>query len=101
MSLLPLDVYAKYQVPAYLEGLQKYSRESWRAGFPVSVMIDALLRHITAFYYHGEDFDPEAEERFGIKKHHIGAAMFCLTSIAHTLETRPDLDDRPSKKDAI
>jgi len=97
-SLLPLDVYIKYVCPAYEEGVIKYETESWRKGFPVSVMFDALQRHITAFFYKGEDIDKDAYETTGIKKHHLGAAMFCLASILHTLETKPELDDRPVKR---
>ena len=94
MSLLPLDVLRKYFCPAYEEGVKKYERESWRKGFPVSVMMDALLRHVSDFYYKREDYDPDAAAQ-GVEKHHLGAALFCICSMLHTLETRPELDDRP------
>lgn len=95
-SLNPDDLIIEFLTPAYEEGLIKYSRESWRGGFEVSVMFDALKRHITKFYYEGEDFDPDSRA-LGVNKHHLGGAMFCILSILQTLKTRPELDDRPNK----
>ena len=92
-SLLPLDVLIKYVCPAYQEGLIKYDRESWRLGFNVSILIDAAERHISKFWHEGEDWDADAE-KLGIKKHHLAGAVFSLLSILHTLDTRPELDDR-------
>ena len=99
MSLIPMDLLAKFLVPAYQEGLEKYYRESWREGFPISIMMDACLRHLTDFFYKGEDYDQDVPP--GIKKHHLGAAMFCILSMLETLETRPDLDDRQIKKEGL
>ena len=90
LSLLPLDVLGKYLVPAYEEGVKKYQRESWRGGFHVSVMVDAALRHIEEFFWQGKDVDQDSQTG----KHHLAGAIFCLVSILHTLDTRPDLDDR-------
>jgi hypothetical protein len=89
-SLIPLDVLIKHLCPAYEEGIPKYYRESWRKGFQTSVMIDAALRHITEFFWHGKDIDEESG------KHHLAGAIFSLISILHTLDTRPELDDRIS-----
>ena len=89
-SLLPLDILMEFQCSAYEEGVIKYSRESWRKGFPVSVMIDAALRHIIEFFWLGNDIDESAPT----KKHHLTGAIFSLTCILQTLKTRPDLDDR-------
>jgi len=94
VSLLPMDMLIKYVVPAYEEGVQKYERESWRKGFPVSVMIDAALRHITAFFWEGEDTDPDSL----VGKHHLAGAIFSLLSVLHTLDIRPELDDRVNKR---
>ena len=93
MSLLPMDVLRDYVVVAYKEGVTKYERESWRRGFQVSRLIAAAQRHITAFFHDGEDYDPDAEA-LGFHKHHLAGAIFSLLSILHTLQTRPDLDDR-------
>jgi len=93
ISLLPIDVLAKWVTPAYEEGVLKYERESWRNGFYTSVMVDAAERHIADFFYKGEDYDPDAA-KLGVRKHHLAGAIFSLLSILHTLETRPELDDR-------
>ncbi|WP_333664722.1 dATP/dGTP diphosphohydrolase domain-containing protein [Desulfobacter postgatei] len=90
MDLLPLDILAKYLCPAYAEGLEKYYRESWRGGFLTSTMISAALRHIEAFFYRGEDIDPDSETG----KHHLAGAIFSLLSILHSLDHHPHLDDR-------
>jgi hypothetical protein len=94
MSLLPMDLLKNYLVPAYEEGRIKYRRESWRQGFYVSVLVDAALRHIEVFFWGNENWDPDAE-KLGIRKHHLAGAVFSLLSILHTLDTRPELDDRP------
>ncbi len=93
-SLIPLDLLIEVLEPAYREGLLKYSRESWRKGFKTSVMHDAALRHMVAFFHKKEDYDPQTLEEHGIKKHHIGAAIFCLISMFNSMENFPDLDDR-------
>lgn len=94
LSLLPLDVLSKYLVPAYEEGIKKYQRESWRGGFHTSVMIDTALRHIEDFYWKGADVDVDSSTG----KHPLTGAIFCLISILHALDTRPELDDRILKE---
>lgn len=89
-SLLPMDLLIEYLEPAYREGLDKYHRESWRGGFPVSIMVDAAMRHITEFFYNGKNEDPDSST----KKHHLAGAIFSLLCILWTLKTRPELDDR-------
>jgi len=91
LSLLPMDILKRYLVPAYEEGVIKYRRESWRQGFLVSDLADAALRHIEEFYWQGKTVD----ESSSTKKHPLAGAVFCLLSILHTMEVRPDLDDRP------
>lgn len=93
VSLIPIDVLIEYLVPAYEEGCVKYERESWRKGFNTSILIDAAERHISKFFYDGEDWDPDAA-KLGIRKHHLAGAIFSLISILHTLKTSPELDDR-------
>lgn len=90
LSLLPMDILTKYLVPAYEEGVIKYERESWRQGFHTSVMVDAALRHIHEFFWHGHNQDKDSLTG----KHHLAGAIFSLVSILHTLDTKPDLDDR-------
>lgn len=99
-SLIPFDVLIKHLCPAYEEGLIKYQRESWRLGFLISNLFDAAIRHLNAFYYLGEDYDPDAA-KIGITKHHLAGALFSIISILHTLDTRPELDNRFSHKEKL
>lgn len=96
-SLIPLDLIIPMLEPAYREGILKYQRESWRAGFNATVMYDALMRHLNAWFFELESYDPESKEKFNIDKHHLGAAMFCLINLYDTDITFPGLDDRPLK----
>jgi hypothetical protein len=97
ISLIPLDLIIPMIEPAYREGIIKYQRESWRLGFNSTVMYDALMRHLTAWFFKLESFDPETKEKYGIEKHHLGAAMFCLINLYATEMNFPELDDRPLK----
>jgi len=92
MSLLPMDLLEKYLVPVYEVGVKKYFRESWRAGFKSSVMIAAILRHLTRWYWHNEELDAQDHQ------HHLGAIIFCCLSLLNTLETKSHLDDRRAVK---
>ena len=94
MSLIPDDLLRDFLEPAYREGLLKYYRESWREGFPLSVMMDAAKRHLTAFFHDGEDFDNETLIKYGIMKHHLGAALFCILCMCDTVLNHPEMDDR-------
>lgn len=94
-SLVPLDLIVPMLEPAYREGIIKYQRESWRAGFNSSVMYDSLMHHLKAWFFELESFDPEAKEKCNIDKHHLGAAMFCLINLYNTEMNFPELDDRP------
>lgn len=97
VSLIPLDLIIPMLEPAYREGIIKYDRESWRAGFNSTVMYDALMRHLTKWFFELESYDPESKEKFNINKHHLGAAMFCLINLYDTDMNFPELDDRPLK----
>lgn len=92
-SLIPMDLLIKALEPAYREGLIKYYRESWRIGFPTSDMYDGLMRHISAYFYDKEDYDPDAA-KLGIKKLHLGGALFCIICMIDTLYNHPELDNR-------
>jgi len=92
-GLIPFDLLLKVLEPAYQEGLLKYYRESWRLGFPTSVMYASCLRHLSAFFFDKEDFDSDAE-KLGIKKTHLGGAMFALICMYDTFINHPEMDDR-------
>ncbi|MDX9788994.1 MAG: DUF5664 domain-containing protein [Desulfobacterales bacterium] len=95
--LVPMDLVLRYVPAAYQEGVVKYKRESWRGGFKVSVLVNAIARHLVCFFWGGEDLDREAVEKYGIRKTHMAAIIFCCLSILWTLEVRRDLDDRPGR----
>ena len=95
MGTIPLDILRDFLVPAYQEGFKKYGRESWRQGFLLTDMMDAALRHLASFFHDCEDYDPEPMEKYGIEKHHLGAALFCLLCMCDTMKNHPDLDNRP------
>jgi hypothetical protein len=98
LSLLPMDVIGEELVKAYFEGCIKYKRDSWRLGFDYSQMIAAARRHINAFWDKGEDLDSCAVKDFGIDKHHLAGAMFCLVSIMYMQrEGMVQYDDRVTK----
>lgn len=97
VSLIPLDLIIPMLEPAYREGIIKYQRESWRLGFNSTVMYDALMRHLKAWFFDLESYDPETKKKYDIDKHHLGAAMFCLINLYATEMKFPGLDDRPLK----
>ncbi len=94
MAELPLDLLTDLLCPAYAEGCLKYERGSWRRGFKMSIMMSACLRHLTKFFYHNETYDLETLTTYGIKKHHLGAAIFCIISIYNDFKHHPANDDR-------
>lgn len=95
MSELPLDLLTELLCPCYLEGSKhKYYRNSWRKGFKMSIMMAACLRHLTKFFFMRETYDTETLITYGIKKHHLGAAMFCIISMYNDHKNHPHNDDR-------
>lgn len=75
-------------------GAAKYGRNNWRKGIAWSRLIDATLRHITAFN-EGEDFDPET----GLS--HLAHARCGLAFLIEYSETHKELDDRAKAGDAV
>ena len=92
-SLLPMDILIETLCPGYEEGILKYYRESWRLGFPTSVMFDATIRHLNAYFYEKQDYDLDAE-KLGIKKLHLGGVLFSVICMIDTLLNHPEMDDR-------
>lgn len=72
-------------------GAEKYSRDNWRSGIRWSRLIDAALRHITA-YNDGEDTDEET----GLS--HLAHARCCLAFLIEYAQTHPEMDDRHGNK---
>jgi hypothetical protein len=97
LSLVPFAVVGEEMAQAYLEGVKKYTRESWRAGFAFSDMVAAIHRHLNGFWEKGEDYDPEAVE-IGVYKTHIAGIMFSCTCLLYMLrEGMTEFDNRPLK----
>lgn len=86
LSLIPRAAHiAEAEVLAF--GAKKYAAWNWSKGMAHSRLIDAALRHITA-YADGEDVDPES----GLS--HLAHARCCLGFLIELTQTHPDLDDR-------
>lgn len=86
LGMIPYEaLIEEARVMAY--GAQKYDRDNWRAGIAWSRLIDASLRHITAFNS-GENTDRET----GLS--HLAHARCCLGFLLNYITTHPELDDR-------
>lgn len=68
-------------------GARKYSPDNWRKGFNLRRILDACLRHISA-WSSGQDVDEET----GLS--HLAHAMCCLMFLMWLYKFRPELDDR-------
>ena len=68
-------------------GADKYDRDNWKIGMPVTSVCDSMLRHIYAFM-NGEDNDPES----GIS--HIGHIMCNAMFLSNYMKHRKEFDDR-------
>lgn len=87
LAMLPTKALVK--IARVLEfGAAKYGRDNWRGGMDWTRMLDASLRHITA-YMEGEDCDPET----GLS--HIAHAACCLLFLLDYEDTHREKDDRP------
>jgi len=84
----PVALLALAQVAGH--GAQKYARYNYLKGYDWSLCMDALQRHILAFWS-GEDIDPES----GLP-HMAHAAWHCLALLSF-LERGIGTDDRPRK----
>jgi len=68
-------------------GRKKYDRDNWRGGMDWTRLVDAAMRHITA-WSEGEDNDPET----GIT--HLAHARCCLAFLIWYQEYDKGRDDR-------
>lgn len=70
-------------------GDARYGMGNWRKGQPFSVLSDSMLRHWEAWFFDGEENNPES----GI--HHLAhAAWNCLVLVYEVIFYRAELDDR-------
>ena len=94
VSLLPMDLLVPMLEPAYREGVEKYERESWRKGFHISKMFDSTMRHLIAFYYNREFYDPDPLA-MKYSKCHLGGSVFSIINMFNTIQNGKGVDDRP------
>jgi len=87
LSLLDLDSFS--DVADVLQfGANKYSRDNWRKGLPVTSILDSLLRHVAALQ-RGEFLDPES----GLPHTgHIGCNVMFLN---YVMRNKPEFIDIP------
>lgn len=90
LSCVPLPVLFEVGVAMH-EGSRKYGRHNYRvAGVRASVYVDALFRHIGA-WYEGEDIDPDS------KLSHVTKAITTLIVLRDSMMQGNWVDDRPPK----
>lgn len=86
MSLI--DRHALEEIAKVLAfGANKYAAHNWRNGIAYSRLLDAAMRHITA-YADGEDVDPES----GLS--HVAHAGCCIVFLLGMAANKPEFDDR-------
>lgn len=87
LSLIPKN--AMYAMAAAFSAgeVERGDTHSYKAGIPISYLIDGALRH-TMQFLDGEDLDE------GTKSHHLGCAMANLAMAIDLHMTRNDIDDR-------
>ncbi|MBM4043017.1 MAG: hypothetical protein FJ290_31395 [Planctomycetes bacterium] len=69
----------------YEKGAAKYAARNWEKGIPVSRCLDSALRHIFQYLAGAKDED------------HLAQADWNLQAVMHFEETRPDLQDIPTR----
>lgn len=74
-------------VQVLMYGANKYSKDNWKKGLPITEIFDSLQRHLNSFMS-GEDVDVES----GLS--HLGHAQCNLMFLIHMLNNKPELDDR-------
>lgn len=85
-SLLPWEPLMDV-VRVMMFGEKKYAAHNWKKGIAVTRLIDAGMRHRTAFLL-GDDNDPES----GIS--HLAHSVCCDLFALWMIKFRPDMDDR-------
>lgn len=103
-SLLPFDG-IRYLIRVYEHGAQKYADRNWERGQLWSTPYDSLMRHLTAWWEEGEDYDNGTPEEPGSGLYHMAHvvwnAMALLVFQIRGLHVTADgkvLDDRPKVK---
>lgn len=96
LSEIPMDLMA-YAAKAWEYGSKvKYSRNSWRKGFPMHENVRAIRSHLSDFWEKGEDYDQDAAIK-GVAVHHLGCIIFNACCLLDAFVNHPELDDRFKK----
>lgn len=90
-SLLPLHLFAG-AIRVLMAGILKYDEWNWAKGMKWSVPMDCILRHLTKWWWLGEDNDPETGE------HHLDYVICNLIMLKHYLTSFQEGDDRPNSE---
>ena len=68
-------------------GKNKYARDNWKKGMPVTQVSESLMRHLFA-YLRGEDVDFESNCR------HLSHVMCNVMFLEYIMREKPHYDDR-------
>lgn len=86
LGLIPREA-LNHEAAAFAFGAKKYGKNNFKGGMDWSRLIDASLRHITAFASK-EDIDKESNS------HHLGNARACLAILLYYIENNVGNDNR-------
>lgn len=89
LSLVPFHLLAG-AARVFMAGIYKYAEWNWAKGMKWSIPMDCVLRHLTKWWWLGEDYDPETGE------HHLDYVICNLLMLKHYSEAFKEGDDRPS-----
>jgi hypothetical protein len=90
LSLIPLHLLAG-AARVLMGGKLKYAEYNWAKAGAWSTAMDCTLRHITKWFWLGEDIDPDSGE------HHLDHAICNLLFLRHYVDIFKEGDDRPSQ----
>lgn len=90
LALIPKE-FLDEVAQAFGYGAGKYGKYNFTKGIETTRLLDAAMRHLTAFAW-GEDNDPES------KRSHLGHAGACIAMCLFMLKNHPGLDDRFKKQ---
>jgi len=87
-SLVPFHLLAGC-ARVLMGGKLKYKEWNWAKGMPWSTAVDCAFRHFMAWWYFGEDTDPESGE------HHLDHVLCNVLFLRHYTLSFKEGDDRP------
>ena len=87
-SLMPFHLLAGC-ARVFMGGKLKYAPWNWAKSMAWSICFDCMLRHLFAWWYCGENIDPESGE------HHLDHCLANLFMLRHYVDNYKEGDDRP------